>query len=403
MEGVFLTPAELDESHNQSFPLIPTNIHVEDTIPTSLVFGVSNLAPHETNTEQMNVALEENVIIADVDMINPINPDIIPTEETIEEPVYKRPRRAAAIAATKTIKNVLKWEKCRESSSMFRNAAHEINKEFDLVTRHGQKKKTKPSSQGIPFPFVATSLAIGSSTSVPSDTNPVEVEAILSDDECEALKSDEEDNDDDANESDDDAGSLQSFVVDDDYISDDEDCDTSEKKTHEESQSESDSDEDDTCSDEEDEVVQCDDDSDADASVESESEVGSDVIDDEALDQMDEMDSDENGVNHINEGETAFHEVVANDMQTDQLKNDGVFIEKTNHIVVDVNTSCSVELVESVDVSVVELATIPVDLSHESMELSHEYVDLSHNNLFSGPTYELDNSPCNVDNFFAGG
>ena len=127
MEGVFLTPEELDESHSQSFPLIPIEMHVEDTIPTSFVFGVSNVAPHEPNTEQMNVVLGENVIITDVDMIHPINSETTPTEEIVEEPVYKRPRRAAAIAATKTIKNVLKWEKCRESSYMFRNAAHEIN------------------------------------------------------------------------------------------------------------------------------------------------------------------------------------------------------------------------------------------------------------------------------------
>ena len=412
MEGVFPTGEESDEAHHSCFPLVQTDVYVQDTISVPSVFGPSQLTSYGTNTEEMDVVLDENVIVADADVVDLINSDIVVTEEVVNEPVYKRPRRAAAIEATKTIKKVLKWEKCRESSSMFRNAAYEINKEFDRATNCGRGKKYKQSCQGNAFPCIPISLAMGSSSSVPVVVNPSAMDAILSDDECDALKSDEEDNDDDANDSDDDTGSMESFVVNDDYISDDEAFDTSGKKTNEESQSESESDEADTCSDEEDEngSVQFDDDSDADASIESESEIGSDTINDEASDQMDDMDTDENGDNHIDESKTGSNDVLVEDMEADQFKNDVIGIDQTNYVSVDVNASCSVEVAdsddvnpfcsvrtaESIDVSVVEL-------THMSTDLPHISVDLSNNDLFPESVYELGSSPCNIDSFFAGG
>ena len=345
---------------------------------------------------------ERNLMVGDVDSMDMTGSVSVLGEEIVNEPVFKRPRRAAAIEATQTIKRVLKWEKCSESSSMFRNAANEINKEFDRVNDLGSANKKQSSNFHSPYSD-SVGFLVDSSTSATTTTNLPMVDTILSDDECDALKSDEEDNDDDAIDSDDETSSLKSFVVDDDHVSDDEACDNSETETKQESQSESESDEDDTCSDEGDESVECDDDSDADASVESKSEIGSNVTDDEASDATDEMEPGDNDTTQNDGNKTTSTEVGVNDIEIDKSMGDVIDVDKKNNVNVDVHPSCSVSEVGPVDVSVEEFESTSMDVFYENVNHVHESVDASHDGVFSGLGYEVGSSPTNIDSFFSGG
>lgn len=128
----------------------------------------------------------------------------------------KRPRRAAAILAEQRVLEVLKWEKCKESSSMFKNAAVQINEEFDRASRGTRKKTPAVVSQS---PVAGASLPL-----VPESQVPIQVTDIDSDDEGAAdvdcpdveMNNDKED---DMDNDEDDSGSLASFVVSDSYIS----------------------------------------------------------------------------------------------------------------------------------------------------------------------------------------
>lgn len=126
----------------------------------------------------------------------------------------KRPRRAAAVAANQRVQDVLKWERCKESSPMFKNAAQQINDEFDRVSRGERSYQKHPALVATPDSDVSNvSLSTGSCTNIPG------VISVDSDDEATALNSDVDDQE-DVNNDDDDTGSLCSFVVDDEYVSD---------------------------------------------------------------------------------------------------------------------------------------------------------------------------------------
>jgi hypothetical protein len=283
MEGVFLTPAELDKM-STSLPFsVQTNTLTEDIVRARFVFGPQQLKSPGTSV----VIVDDAVHVEEVRDDASIDMDVttMPIAGIPVDIGNKRPRRAAAVKATKVIKNVLKWERCKESSSMFQEVAHEINQEFDRVThsKHGVKKTN--------LNFIASNLStddgfgfVDHSDSDQQKGTGVVVDTAVSDDECNALKSDEEDNDDDESD-DDDAGSLASFVVDDDYISDLDEPSHPCKKTKYESQSESDSDADQSCSDDDNETVQCDDDSEQDFSDDSVSEVDSDASVDMEVDE----------------------------------------------------------------------------------------------------------------------
>jgi hypothetical protein len=129
----------------------------------------------------------------------------------------KRPRRAAAIVAEQRVCEVLKWEKCKESSNMFKDAAVQINAEFDRVGRGG--RKYVPVSVG----EVQVPVDMASSPVVSIDPSALPVE-IPSDDEgaaevdCPDVDM-HNDNDDDLDNDEDECGSLASFVVSDSYMS----------------------------------------------------------------------------------------------------------------------------------------------------------------------------------------
>ena len=297
MEGVFIPSDDTDVS-GLCGP-IETTPSTENIFPAVRVFG-----PQQLPTQTLDVPV--HVFVDDMNVEGVIVLDENPVEDTLTEDTVvmnKRPRRAAAVKATKTIKQVLKWERCKESSSMFKMAESEINEEFDRV-HHGRVSKTHVFDQ------TATSSAVGVSSSSVLSTEP-NAENICSDDECITMKSDMQDDDDNSDDSDDEVGSLASFVVDDEYISDDEigDVDTERpsKKTKYESQSDSDTDDDDSCSDE-DGSMELDDDSDADASIESDSDMSSDMVD--ITDDVVDMDTPTVEVVEIDEISTPLVEVI---------------------------------------------------------------------------------------------
>jgi len=124
----------------------------------------------------------------------------------VTEPVYKRPRRAAAIVAEGRVREVLEWEKCKESSQKFRTIASHMNEEFDRVAR-GEVSYRKRTSNKCSIKSKNGDMAlVGSSSSAYT--------FVSSDDEGNADVDDHDDDDPDI-DNDDDAGSMSSFVVDD--------------------------------------------------------------------------------------------------------------------------------------------------------------------------------------------
>ena len=225
------------------------------------------------------------------------------TAET-EHGAAKRPRRAAAILAAERVQEVLKWERCKESSAMFMNVADRINAEFDRVSK-AEKPGRKRTATDIDI------TAIPATTAAVEEVMGVEVEVDVvgdnivhpdSDDEATALKSDVEDDEDmDKENDDDDTGSLASFVVDDDYVSDPQTsplpvkCDDSDEassdSSEENSDSEYDSEQDD--SDYEGDEIKCMDDSDMDASDDGDDADGDDADGDADDDGADDQVADD--------------------------------------------------------------------------------------------------------------
>jgi hypothetical protein len=203
---------------------------------------IAGLSPVTTPVESpVDIPIEPPVDIpieppVDIPIEPPVDIPIEPSVDIpIEPPVNKRPRRAAAVLATQTIRDVLRWEKCTESSSLFKSIDSEINAEFDRVTcarpylgKNGDGK----------IPCTSTT---GQGGCAANETGPgcgVSQHTTYSDDEGDAH---EDDVGTDSNDSDDDVGSLASFVVDDDYISDaDESVNGDGEKMTYESQSDSD-------------------------------------------------------------------------------------------------------------------------------------------------------------------
>ena len=321
MEGVYIQTDGFDETTTSFiFPVVTNNL-TEDMMSKPRVFGPQQLNPSIEDifnprvvaigggfdTTVTESVIGEDVVLnssSDIPVESTIAAQLVTpdkTEETDVDVGNKRPRRSAAIRATQTIKQVLKWERCSESSTLFKNVDHEINQEFDRFTNSGRginKEVGNLAARVCVDNNSSTGPTMNASTSFPQKKETELVGGIASDDECDALKSDLEDCDDDCDDSDDDEeGSLASFVVDDDYISDEEEIEKPCKKTKYESQSESGSesggsDSGDNSSDDEDESVQYDDDSDADVSDESESENVVDLVSDVAPDIVSDVGCD---------------------------------------------------------------------------------------------------------------
>lgn len=165
------------------------------------------------------VSMEINVPMPDIVPDRTISPTTSPTTDDsvsgrptgpIDPTPVKRPRRAAAILATQNIQDVLDWERCKESSTMFKSAAAEINEEFDRLTR-GEcsfRKRPTPITDTV-NPEEAFGASVGSSGVVPV--------LVPSDDEGNADADDRFDQMDSEN---DDTESIMSFVVPDDDVPD---------------------------------------------------------------------------------------------------------------------------------------------------------------------------------------
>lgn len=52
--------------------------------------------------------------------------------------------RTSAILAAERVQESLKWERCKESSSMFKDVAEKMNEEFDRVTRGEKFYRKRP-------------------------------------------------------------------------------------------------------------------------------------------------------------------------------------------------------------------------------------------------------------------
>lgn len=408
MEGVFIPPEKSDQMPNSWECPLPTTILEENTLPVTRVFGPEQLTlrrvfgPQQLTTRNMSTT---DVVTTDVHVnvhvdVPTVEDVTVVKENQVDDTLggsYKRPRRAAAIEATKTIKKVLKWERCKESSTMFKTAAFEINEEFDRVSnpvRATKKQVSKPTVSGLLH--IAAGGHVSTSSAVPSDnmSHMGDVENVVSDDECNALKSDEEDNDEDMNDSDDDVGSLASFVVDDDYISDeDETVEDSErpcKKTKYESQSDAESDDDESCSDEDDESVQFDDESDADASVGSESDIGSDVVDSELGETGDKNGVDDQTHDAKEDGHVEVMDHCHGEGYMDELQDPDV--TKVDLMDIDGISEVPVNVLDVLDVLEPVYATEVV-----------EAVDTGYSEEVFGYLSQDAPSPTNIEHFLSGG
>jgi hypothetical protein len=156
---------------------------------------------------------------SDEDAVTAVDPIGIPRaapEDAAMHVPNKRPRRAAAILADKRVHEVLKWEKCKESSSMFKNAAMQINEEFDRAGRGGRQRAAPV--------VVADEASPVDSPVVSREPIAVPVIEIASDDEgvadvdCPDVDTNN-DNEDDFENDEDESGSLASFVVSDSHMS----------------------------------------------------------------------------------------------------------------------------------------------------------------------------------------
>jgi hypothetical protein len=159
----------------------------------------------------------------------------------------KRPRRAAAITAEQRVVDVLRWEKCKESSKMFKHVDTLINTEFDRVARGAHRRVGGTVHMPVSTPQnVDAPQNVDVGVAAPPIPIDPKVGGDMSDDEgaadvdCPILDM-YNDNDDDLDNDDDDEGSLVSFVVSDSHISDTGNMSDPES-VHDESESDSDSD-----------------------------------------------------------------------------------------------------------------------------------------------------------------
>ena len=350
--------------------LFNTSVATVGDIPETTING--NSKPRVFGPQPLNTSMEgtitDHLVISDK------------TKETAVNLVgTKRPRRSAAIQATNTIKQVLQWERCSESSTLFKNVDHEINQEFDRFTSPGCGGK-KSAGNLVASVCDGNNISMGPSMNS-TFTQPKEadhVSDIASDDECHAFKSDVEgDDDDDCEDSDDDVGSLASFVVDDDYISDEDETEKHCKKTKYESQSVSGSESGGGSSDDEDESVHYDDDTDTDVSDESESADDTELVSHVANGIVPAVGSD---VINVETGEDVGGDVVG-----------GV----GGDVGRDISTNNDVDMPES------------HDLMHESMQ-DPVWVPFEPDNSIWFPEEPIqvgfgvadDESPINTDDFF---
>jgi hypothetical protein len=171
-------------------------------------------------------------------------PDNMTINTPVAAPNYtqnKRPRRAAAILAEQRVNDVLRWEQCKESSTMFKNAATCINAEFDRVGRGGAHRSGVVVNLSMST-FVEDESNIDDSHVDDShvddshvddshvdnskvDDSKIDDSHVASDDEgvadvdCPDVDM-HNDNDDDLENDEDETGSLASFVMSDSYVSD---------------------------------------------------------------------------------------------------------------------------------------------------------------------------------------
>ena len=115
-----------------------------------------------TTTEPPTTTEEVRIMTAPIEPLNTTEPftteplttteDAVetvttPTVATIEPPTgMKRPRRAAATTAMERMQEVLAWERCTESSKLFKDAALQINEEFDRASKGERSYRKKPAA-----------------------------------------------------------------------------------------------------------------------------------------------------------------------------------------------------------------------------------------------------------------
>jgi hypothetical protein len=212
MEGVFIAPDYDVLGCGEGLRIEPVSDEEEDIVmdPRRMLMGPFQLHdPRSTTTTHPDV----------------VSPPITSVQEdtAATDVPNKRPRRAAAVVAEQRMADVFTWEKCKESSSMFKNAAIQINAEFDRVG--GSKRKRKNCEEE--FVVVAEQDSSRSVSPVAVLEDPVgePVIEIASDDEGDAdvdcpdvdVHNDKKD---DLEDEEDESGSLASFVVSDSYVSD---------------------------------------------------------------------------------------------------------------------------------------------------------------------------------------
>ena len=195
---------------------------------------------------------------------------LTPTEDTLVHE-RKRPRRAAAVLADVRMQDVLQWERCKESSSMFKSVDAQINEEFDLVKHRKRRGLLALATQTVATVVAedvtpVVDMYVDVSEEVKSINAPAPVDVASSTETSNGGKCVTDDDEIDSDDENDDAGSLASFVVDDSYVSDAAESETSSAdfsdSGSEDSATEYDSDEDDSDYDEK--IVFMDDSDDAD-------------------------------------------------------------------------------------------------------------------------------------------
>ena len=229
MEGVFIP----DCSDYPSLPIyetvaVPIGSHITDISTTVAATVVSSPMNTSTTIDSIDTDTIDSI---DTDKIDSIGTDTIDSVGTDKIDLTgtdmhhsypnKRPRRAAALVAVQRVKDVLKWERCKESSSMFMHASAQINAEFDNVLTGGKIYQERPVVVAGTTGMVGVETAgtgVVDTTAMCMDTSIAP--SVDSDDEKNAaLNSDADGQDDsDDDDSDDDVGSLASFVVDDDCM-----------------------------------------------------------------------------------------------------------------------------------------------------------------------------------------
>jgi hypothetical protein len=213
MEGVFVPSyPTYDESHaSRSITTMEADaIEIEYACDYVHALGVSIEAAPVT-TEEVGRGKKRPRRAAAILAEQRVSIEPAPVTTATEEVGMKRPRRAAAILAEQRVQEVLQWERCKESSSLFKRVDQQINDEFERVSRGERSYKKKNVA-----PPVDNSTGVN------------DIPTISSDDEFNAADDGNDINSVDSS----DGGSMDSFVVPDPESDDEGSPNPATNKTH---------------------------------------------------------------------------------------------------------------------------------------------------------------------------